>query len=139
MNKVDINKIEVLKFMIFRLSVIRRTFLRALGKIAIIKFLSDSVSFSKQNVLRGLSKKKTQAHLVTIIRDIFDVTVDLEDAPKLFGKFALLNYRMTELDKYFFLVDVPGFQVTSKEAIIHYKLTDYYSGDEGGIDGMILI
>jgi dTDP-4-dehydrorhamnose 3,5-epimerase len=140
MNKVDINKIEGIKiYDIPSFSDERGTFFESFRKNNYNKvFKQDSVSFSKKNVLRGLhyQKKKTQAHLVTIIKGcIFDVTVDLRRRSKTFGKFASITLSHDGIRQVFLPIGCAhGFQVTSKEAIIHYKLTDYYSkGDEGGI------
>ena len=125
--------------MIFHFSVMKgERFLKASGKIAIIKFLSKIVfHFQKKCTERfALSKKKTQAHLVTIIKGcIFDVTVDLRRSSKTFGKFASIKLSHDGIRQIFLPIGCAhGFQVTSQEAIIHYKLTDYYSkGDEGGI------
>ncbi len=140
MNKVDINKIEGIKiYDIPFFSDERGMFFESFRQHSYNKgFKQDSVSFSKKNVLRGLhyQKKKTQAHLVTIIKgSIFDVAVDLRRSSKTFGKFASIKLSHDGIRQVFLPIGCAhGFQVTSHEAIIHYKLTNYYSkGDEGGI------
>ena len=140
MNKVDINKIEGIKiYDVPFFSDERGMFFESFRKNSYDKiFKQDSISFSKKNVLRGLhyQKKCTQAHLVTIIKGcIFDVTVDLRRSSQTFGKFASVEMSHDGIRQIFLPCGCAhGFQVTSEEAIIHYKLTDYYSKDyEGGI------
>lgn len=103
-----------------------------------VNFLQDNISLSKKNVLRGLHYqiKKTQGHLITIIRGkIFDVVVDLRKSSPTFKDYA--SYELSEKgNRQIFLPPgcAHGFQVLSKEALILYKCTNFYSPkDERGI------
>ena len=72
-------------------------------------FLQDNISLSKKNVLRGLHYqiKKTQGHLITIIRGkIFDVVVDLRKSSPTFKDYASYELSEKERDKYFYRLDV---------------------------------
>lgn len=139
--KVNINKIKGVKT--FKVDIFedqRGFFFETYKKKNNFKvnFLQDNISLSKKNVLRGLHYqiKKTQGHLVTLIKGkIFDVVVDLRKSSPTFKDYA--SYELSEKgERQIFLPPgcAHGFQVLSKEALILYKCTNFYSPkDERGI------
>jgi dTDP-4-dehydrorhamnose 3,5-epimerase len=101
-------------------------------------FLQDSVSLSIKNVRRGLHYQypHSQAKLVSVLKgEIFDVVVDIRCTSPTFGNWfgIILNdiiFNQLYIPKGF----AHGYNVLSNEAIISYKLSDYYNpSDEKGI------
>lgn len=94
-------------------------------------FLQDNHSKSVGNVLRGLHYqiRQSQGKLVRVIAgEIFDVAVDIRKNSPTFGKWVG-DYLSAENKK---MIWVPpgfahGFFVTSLEAEVIYKATDYYA------------
>jgi dTDP-4-dehydrorhamnose 3,5-epimerase len=94
-------------------------------------FVQDNHSKSQQSVLRGLhyQTQQTQGKLVRVIAgEIYDVAVDLRQTSSTFGQiFGLLldaeKHQQLWVPKGF----AHGFVVTSKEAQVLYKTTDYYA------------
>ncbi len=94
-------------------------------------FVQDNHSKSQQGVLRGLhyQLQQTQGKLVRVIAgEIFDVAVDIRKSSPTFGKWVG-EFLSAENKK---LLWVPpgfahGFYVTSPEAEVLYKTTDYYA------------
>jgi dTDP-4-dehydrorhamnose 3,5-epimerase len=91
-------------------------------------FLQDTVSISKQGVLRGLHFQTdpfAQAKLVSVIKgEVFDVAVDLRSDSPDFGKWVGVtlndqNHRMLYVPKGF----AHGFYVLSEEARFFYKMS----------------
>ena len=93
------------------------------------KFPFLVMSFSKQNVVRGLhiQTKNTQGKFVTVIKGkIFDVAVDLRKNSKTFGK--VYNCILSEKNsKSIFIPEgfAHGFQSLEKENYIIYSCTNY--------------
>ncbi|MGH7141430.1 MAG: dTDP-4-dehydrorhamnose 3,5-epimerase [Minisyncoccia bacterium] len=94
-------------------------------------FVQDNLSFSKKGVLRGLHFQRpphVQAKLVRCAAGkIFDVVVDFEPESRTFGKStsAVLSGKMQ------CMLYVPGryahgFCALSGEALVEYKVDDYY-------------
>ena len=89
------------------------------------------MSKSKKYTLRGLhyQTENTQDKLISVLDgEIFDVAVDLRKNSKSFGKYVscILNSKKKNL------LWVPkgfahGFYVQSKNALVSYKVTDYYN------------
>jgi dTDP-4-dehydrorhamnose 3,5-epimerase len=101
-------------------------------------FVQDSISLSKKGVKRGLhfQNPNTQAKLVSVIKgEIFDVAVDIRFGSPTFSKWV----GKTLDDKTYNQFYIPkgfahGYCVLSNEAIILYKLSDYYTpSSEKGI------
>jgi dTDP-4-dehydrorhamnose 3,5-epimerase len=96
-----------------------------------VDFLQDNHSRSCQRVLRGLHYqiKQPQGKLVRVIAgEIFDVAVDIRKNSPSFGKWVG-DYLSAENKK---MLWVPigfahGFYVTSPDAEVLYKSTDYYA------------
>ena len=96
------------------------------------KFVQDNISFSKQNVIRGLhyqSNPKAQAKLVSVITgEIFDVAVDIRKNSSTYGKWVgeILseeNHKSLYIPEGF----AHGFCVLSDDAYVFYKVTQEYS------------
>lgn len=95
------------------------------------EFVQDNHSKSLQGVLRGLHYqiRQPQGKLVRVISgEIFDVAVDLRKDSPTFGQWVG-DYLSAENKK---MIWIPmgfahGFYVTSPEAEIIYKATDYYA------------
>ena len=107
----------------------RRTFAEATG--VDVEFVQDNHSRSAQNVLRGLHYqiRQPQGKLVRVtVGEIWDVAVDLRARSPAFGKwvaFALdaASARCVWIPPGF----AHGFYVTSPQAELFYKATDYYA------------
>ena len=94
-------------------------------------FVQDNLSFSRKNVLRGLHSQKkphAQAKLVRCASgEIFDVVVDHNVDSPTFGEsvsVTLSGAKQTML--YIPAQYAHGFCVLSDEAIVEYKVDDYY-------------
>ena len=113
----------------------RGSFFEFTKKSDIIKlpeFVQDNVSFSKENVLRGLHFQKPpfeQGKLVLILEgQILDVAVDIRPKSPTLGQFVTLVLDSRKND----VVYIPegfahGFCVLSKSCKIYYKNTKEYS------------
>tara|TARA_Y100000817_G_C16538448_1_gene403297 strand:+ start:24 stop:575 length:552 start_codon:yes stop_codon:yes gene_type:complete len=97
-----------------------------------IKFVQDNESFSNKGVLRGLHFQESpfeQSKLVRVSHGkIQDVVVDIRKNSKTFGKHISLklskeNGRQLFVPKGF----AHGFLVLSNQAIVNYKVDNYYS------------
>ena len=94
-------------------------------------FVQDNHSKSQKCTLRGLHYQIQQAQgkLVRVVRgEIFDVAVDIRKNSPTFGKWAgdylsAANRKMLWVPPGF----AHGFYVTSPEAEVLYKATDYYA------------
>jgi dTDP-4-dehydrorhamnose 3,5-epimerase len=94
------------------------------------EFVQDNVSSSKKHVLRGLHYQipKPQGKLVRVLSgEIFDVVVDLRRDSSTFGKSE--SVILSGENKLAIWVPVGfahGFVVTSENALVHYKTTDFW-------------
>ena len=94
-------------------------------------FVQDNHSKSSQGVLRGLHYqiKQPQGKLVKVIAgEIFDVAVDIRKHSPTFGKW--FGTYLSAENKQILWVPVGfahGFYVTSLQAEVLYKATDYYA------------
>jgi dTDP-4-dehydrorhamnose 3,5-epimerase len=94
-------------------------------------FVQDNVSISRRGVLRGLhfQHPRAQAKLIQVLAgEIFDVAVDVRVGSPTFGRAAWATLSASNHRQMF----VPygfahGFLVTSEEAIVTYKCSDYYA------------
>lgn len=107
---------------------------RALAELGIEgRFVQDNHSSSQRNVVRGLhyQVKQAQGKLVrVVVGEILDVVVDLRrNSPTFQGWQAVRlsgeNKRMLWVPAGF----AHGFRVTTEEAHVLYKATDYYAPD----------
>jgi dTDP-4-dehydrorhamnose 3,5-epimerase len=105
---------------------------RALAELGIEeRFVQDNHSCSRRNVLRGLHYqiKRTQGKLVRVVEgEVLDVAVDLRRSSPTFGRWQTVrlsgdNQRMLWIPAGF----AHGFCVTSDQAHVLYKATDYYA------------
>ena len=107
----------------------KQSFEKTIGRK--IDFVQDNHSYSIRNVLRGLHYQinKPQGKLIRVTKgSCFDVAVDLRKSSKTFKKW--FGVELSEKNKKIFWIPegfAHGFLVTSKEAEVLYKATDYYS------------
>jgi dTDP-4-dehydrorhamnose 3,5-epimerase len=93
-------------------------------------FVQDNVSLSQRGVLRGLHFQHPhgQGKLVSALRgEVFDVAVDVRRGSPRFGRWvgeclSSENKRQLYIPPGF----AHGFLVTSEEALVAYKCTEYY-------------
>ena len=93
-------------------------------------FVQDNVSFSSQGVLRGLHYQwpRPQGKLLYVLQgEIFDVAVDIRTDSPTFGRWVGCflssdNHHQLWIPEGF----AHGFLVTSENALITYKCTDFY-------------
>ena len=99
-----------------------------------ISFVQDNQSFSKKGTLRGLHfqlKPMSQGKLVRVTKGkVFDVIVDLRQSSETFSSWTSLILDSS----YKNLIWIPegfahGFLTLSKEAIVEYKVTNYWRKD----------
>jgi len=97
-----------------------------------INFVQDNQSRSMKGVLRGLHCQREpydQGKLVSVLfGEIFDVAVDLRKESETFGRW-LGEVLSEENKKQLWIPEgfAHGFMVTSKEAVVSYKVNKYYS------------
>jgi len=94
-------------------------------------FLQDNHSKSRRGILRGLHYqiKQPQGKLIrVIVGEIFDVAVDIRKSSPTYGKWVG-DYLSAENKKMLWIPPgfAHGFYVTSPEAEVLYKATDYYA------------
>lgn len=94
-------------------------------------FVQDNHSKSKQGILRGLhyQTENTQGKLVRVISgEVFDVAVDIRKNSPTFGQWVG-EYLSAENQRQLWVPEgfAHGFYVTSEEAELVYKCTDYYN------------
>jgi len=107
----------------------RRKFREATG--VDVDFVQDNQSFSARNVLRGLHYqiRQPQGKLVApLIGEIYDVVVDLRRSSPTFRQWVAVElsagtHRMIWVPAGF----AHGFLVRSEQALVQYKVTDYYA------------
>jgi len=95
------------------------------------RFVQDNESRSGRNVLRGLHYqiRQPQGKLVRVVAGgVWDVAVDLRRSSKSFGKWVGMRLdaasnKMAWIPAGF----AHGFVVLSEEAVVLYKVTDYYA------------
>jgi len=97
-------------------------------------FVQENHSLSRQGTLRGLHYQlnQPQGKLVRVTRgEVFDVAVDLRSKSSTFGQWV--GVYLSEDNKQMLWVPpgfAHGFYVTSREAELQYKCTDYYAPDD---------
>jgi dTDP-4-dehydrorhamnose 3,5-epimerase len=102
------------------------------SNIANILFVQDNESFSKYGTIRGLHYQLppfAQSKLVRVIKGrILDVAVDIRAHSLTFGKYISVELSESNLKQLFIPAGFAhGFSVLSKEAIVQYKVDNYYS------------
>ena len=99
--------------------------------IAPIRFVQDNHSKSTQGILRGLHYQieHPQGKLVRVVSGaVFDVAVDLRKSSPFFGRWVGRN--LTSQNKKMLWIPpgfAHGFYVSSTDAEVIYKCTDYYA------------
>ena len=97
-----------------------------------VKFIQDNESVSKYGVLRGLHYQKTpfeQSKLIRVIKGrIQDVAVDIRPESLTYKRYV--SVELSEDNKYELFIPqgfAHGFLVLSREAIVSYKVDNYYN------------
>ena len=95
------------------------------------RWVQDNVSRSAYGVLRGLHLQhpREQGKLVSVmLGEILDVAVDVRRGSPTFGRWVQAVLSATTAQQLFVPAGFAhGFVVTSAEAVVHYKCTEYYS------------
>ncbi len=108
----------------------KKTFFEHTGRN--IDFVQDSESLSSYGILRGLHFQLApyaQAKLIRVVHGkILDVIVDIQPTSKTFGQHIRIELDSDNKQQVF----IPrgyahGFVVLSKEALISYKMDNYYN------------
>ncbi len=94
-------------------------------------FVQDNFSFSRKGVLRGLHFQKEPHAQAKLVRcafgEIFDVAVDNNTGSPTFGKHVAVNLsEKTQSMLYIPAKYAHGFCTLTAEAIVEYKVSDYY-------------
>lgn len=92
------------------------------------EFLQDNISFSRQNVIRGLHFNRFQGQLVSILQGhVLDVAVDLRSSSPTFKQYFSLKLKEDHPQQIYMPPGFAhGFCVLSASALLHYKCTQYY-------------
>ena len=107
---------------------------KKLDKNIKIVFVQDNESKSIKGVIRGLHFQAPPFEQTKLVRcvsgNILDVAVDLRTNSKTYGKSFSIELS-SENNKQLFIPKgfAHGFQVLSKEAIVNYKVDNYYNPD----------
>ena len=103
-----------------------------LDKIVNIVFVQDNESKSYKGVIRGLHFQKPPFEQTKLVRcicgKILDVVVDIRKNSKTYGKYFSIELS-SENNKQLFVPKgfAHGFQVISDEAIVNYKVDNFYN------------
>ncbi len=101
-------------------------------------FVQDNISFSQQDILRGLhfQHPRGQAKLVQVLQgEIFDVAMDVRRGSPTFGRWVGVTLSSAEPRQLYIPKGFAhGFCVLSPTALFSYKCGDYYAPScENGI------
>jgi len=103
-----------------------------LDKVIDVVFVQDNESKSNEGVVRGLHFQLPPFEQTKLVRcvsgKVLDVVVDLRTNSKTFGKCFLIELS-SENNKQLFVPKgfAHGFQVLSEEAIVNYKVDNFYN------------
>lgn len=93
-------------------------------------WVQDNCSVSAKNVIRGIHYQlvQPQAKLIRVAHGaVLDIAVDLRRGSKTFGKFVAAELSAENGRMLFIPVGFGhGFAVLSEQAVLTYKVTDYY-------------
>jgi len=99
-----------------------------------IKFVQDNESVSKHGVLRGLHYQKApcqQSKLIRVVKGkIQDIAVDIRPESSTYKKYV--SVELDEKNRYELFIPhgfAHGFLVLSNEAVVSYKVDNYYKKD----------
>jgi dTDP-4-dehydrorhamnose 3,5-epimerase len=101
------------------------------------KFVQDNLSYSKKGVLRGLHYQSPPHAQVKLVRcaygEILDVVADIDPRSPTFGQ----HIKVPLSAKSAHILYVPGeyahgFCVLSDEALVEYKVSDFYAPEHAG-------
>ena len=109
----------------------KEAFNNEISKLTNIDFIQDNESYSKYGVLRGLHFQKSQCEQSKLVRVSYgviqDVVVDIRPNSGTYGKWE--SFELSSDNNYNLLVPkgfAHGFLVLSKEAVVNYKVDNYY-------------
>ena len=99
-----------------------------------ICFVQDNESISKRGVLRGLhyqKNPKSQAKLIRVIKGrIQDIAVDIRKNSPTFAKYVSIELNESNHHQLFIPAGFAhGFLVLSDEAVVQYKVNNYYDSN----------
>ena len=105
-----------------------------LDKVINVFFVQDNESKSKKGVVRGLHFQLPPFEQTKLVRcvsgKILDVVVDLRTNSKTYGNSFSIELSSENNKQIFIPVGFAhGFQVLSEEAIVNYKVDEYYNPD----------
>ena len=106
-----------------------------LDKVINVVFVQDNESKSNKGVVRGLHFQAPPFEQTKLVRcvsgKILDVAVDLRTNSKTYGKSFSIELS-SENNKQLFVPKgfAHGFQVLSEEAIVNYKVDNYYNPNQ---------
>lgn len=101
---------------------------RSDGPVSIPDFVQDSLSYSKENVLRGMHLQIDQWQLITLVEgELIDVLVDLSVSSPTYLQSVSLELSALGRNQLLLRPGIAhGYGVLSVEALIHYKSSVYY-------------
>ncbi len=93
-------------------------------------FVQDNLSFSQQNILRGLHVQNPQAQgklVQVLLGEVFDVAVDIRKGSPHFGQWVGVNLSVDNHRQFYIPQGFAhGFCVLSESALFAYKCTELY-------------
>ena len=111
--------------------IFKETFNNEISELTNIDFIQDNESYSKYGVLRGLHFQKSPCQQSKLVRVSYgmiqDVVVDIRPSSKTYGEWK--SFELSSENNYNLLVSkgfAHGFLVLSKEAVVNYKVDNYY-------------
>lgn len=97
-------------------------------EIELPNFIQDNVSYSTQNVLRGMHFQEDQWQVLTVLfGSILDITIDIDETSPTFLSTNVVEMNIDSKNQLIIPPGVAhGFCVTSNEVVLHYKSSKYY-------------
>jgi dTDP-4-dehydrorhamnose 3,5-epimerase len=109
----------------------KETFNNEIRELTNIDFIQDNESYSKYGVLRGLHFQKSPCEQSKLVRVSYgmiqDVVVDIRPISRTYRKWK--SFELSSDNNYNLLIPkgfAHGFLVLSKEAVVNYKVDNYY-------------
>jgi len=109
----------------------KEAFNKEISELANIDFIQDNESYSKYGVLRGLHFQKSPCEQSKLVRVSYgvvqDVVVDIRPSSSTYGQWK--SFELSSDNNYNLFVPrgfAHGFLVLSKEAVVNYKVDNYY-------------
>ena len=109
----------------------KESFNNEISELTNIDFIQDNESYSKYGVLRGLHFQKSPCEQSKLVRVSYgvvqDVVVDIRPSSSTYGQWK--SFELSSDNNYNLFVPrgfAHGFLVLSKEAVVNYKVDNYY-------------